>query len=479
MENDATVPRDTQDHWLDKVTSTGDHQRRTVRSHMWSTFAVPARWLRRVSSYLATTPGKLLSIALILSLAILAAGYSMSESSAQRQNELDELLSNTEPMSYSAHNLYTSLSLADTIATTGFVQGGVESAGTRARYNSAIDRAMISATESAAGVSFTDQSSLQLISDIERQIPIYTGLIETARANSRIGNPVGGAYMSQASALMREDILPPAAELFDRTSSDVREQQSRLTRPQWVPLSGLFAAVFFLLISQWALWNLTRRRLNQGMLTATALMTIAILWVSASNFSAWQAGTRGFEEASMPWDSLTASRIEAQQARTAETLALVRRQSVSDSADLFDSTTRRVAIALNDYEKAGERLSNGSNTAAQNQALIVDAREALEDWTLAHDHFSEALVNGNYLEAVRLATITTAAPGAPPTAAGSYDRLDVSLSRLIADARSTMRSYIRDGLAATELVSAAVLILSILAVAAVWIGMRPRLQEYL
>lgn len=473
----ADVPEDTQDHWLDQVTSESDHDHRTMSRRMRGTFAVPVLWLRRVFSYLITTPGRLVAITVILSMAIFAAGYSMSQSSADRQSELDVLLTTTEPMSYSAHNLYTSLSLADTIATTGFVQGGVESAGTRARYHAAIDRAMMSATESSASVGFDDRPSLLLIADIERQIPIYTGLIETARTNNRVGNPVGVAYMAEASSLMREEILPAASQLFERTSSKVREQQRQLTRPQWVPLSGLFAAVLFLLIAQWALWRMTRRRLNKGFLVATALMVTAILWVGASNFTAWQAGTRGFEEASMPWDSLTASRIQAQQARTSETLALVRRQSVDDSTAFFESTTRGVTIALNDFENSeGHRpLGDGGH----NQVLIDEARTALEEWESAHQRFTTAMLSGDYTEAVRLATTTTAAPGQPPTSAGSYARLDGALSRLIADARSSMRAYINDGLAATQLVAAGVMVLSILAIIAVWIGMRPRLQEYL
>lgn len=42
-----------------------------------------------------------------------------------------------------------------------------------------------------------------------------------------------------------------------------------------------------------------------------------------------------------------------------------------------------------------------------------------------------------------------------------------------------MRSYIESGLAATSLVAISVLILSIASVMALWIGIRPRLQEYL
>ncbi len=179
----------------------------------------------------------------------------------------------------------------------------------------------------------------------------------------------------------------------------------------------------------------------------------------------------------MPWDSLTASRIQAQQARTSETLALVRRQSVDDSTAFFESTTRGVTIALNDFENSeGHRpLGDGGH----NQVLIDEARTALQEWESAHQRFTTAMLSGDYTEAVRLATTTTAAPGQPPTSAGSYARLDGALSRLIADARSSMRAYINDGLAATQLVAAGVMVLSILAIIAVWIGMRPRLQEYL
>ena len=53
------------------------------------------------------------------------------------------------------------------------------------------------------------------------------------------------------------------------------------------------------------------------------------------------------------------------------------------------------------------------------------------------------------------------------------------MASLISDARSGLRTYIVDALVATRLVSTAVLTLSWLAVIAVALGIRPRLQEYL
>lgn len=472
--DDSEVPEDTQDHWLDNIPEEDEGRKLYFWNIVYDSFAVPIHWARQVFSYISTTPGKMLTLTLILSVAIFAAGYSMSQSAGQRQDSLDVLLTSTEPMSYSAHNLYTSLSLADTIATTGFVQAGVESEGTRARYNAAIDRASVAATESAASITTADQESLRLIDQIQRQLPVYSGMVETARTNNRVGNPVGVAYMAEASSLMREEILPAASELFNRTSNRVSEEQRELTMPQWVPLSGLLAAVFFLTLAQWWLWRKTRRRFNRGFLGATALMVTAILWVSASNFATWQAGTRGFAEAAMPWDSLTASRIMAQQTRTAETLVLVRRQSFEQTEESFSQTVASVSGALDDFEGA-----EGHTDLTRNARILDQARESLVHWEAAHEGLAQALDSGDYERAITLSTGTPEQNDDNPTSASAYGSLDSALAALVSDARASMRAFIQDGLAATQLVSAAVLILSLAAIISVWLGIRPRLREYL
>lgn len=472
--DDSEVPEDTQDHWLDHISTQESANKLNFWNVIYDSFAVPIHWSRQAFTYIATTPGKMLTLTAILSIAIFAAGYSMSQSAEQRQGSLDVLLSTTEPMSYSAHNLYTSLSLADTIATTGFVQAGVESADTRSRYNAAIDRAAVAASESATGIPDTDTYSRRLITDIQRQLPVYTGMVESARVNNRMGNPVGVAYMAEASSLMREIILPAASELFAVTSTRVSDAQRNLTMPQWVPLSGLFAAVLFLSIAQWWLWRLTHRRLNKGFLTATALMLTAILWVSASNFATWQAGNRGFAEAAMPWDSLTASRILAQQTRTSETLVLVRRQSLEQTQSTFNETVDSISTALDDFAEA-----EGHTDQSHNDQILESARVSLLHWENAHDGLSTALNNGDYEKAIILATGTPEQNGGSPTAASSYAALDAYLSALISDARASMRAFIDDGLAATKLVSTVVLLLSLAAAIAVWLGIRPRLREYL
>ena len=82
-----------------------------------------------------------------------------------------------------------------------------------------------------------------------------------------------------------------------------------------------------------------------------------------------------------------------------------------------------------------------------------------------------ALDAGDYERAQRLALQTNEE--------SSYPKLDSTLATLIDATRGTMRSYINQGIAASTFVSTMVLMLSLLSVFCLWLGIRPRLQEYL
>ncbi|SQG63319.1 hypothetical membrane protein [Corynebacterium renale] len=436
---------------------------RPARSGWNSVWEVPAHYVKTTWSFIRTTPGTMLTMVLLLCAAIFAAGYSMSVSTASRHTALSELLQTTEPTSYAAHNLYTSLSLADTIATSSLVQVGPASPEQHREYTSAILQASTAASQVASGVGSGDQRATELIAAIQRDLPMYTGIVETARANHRSANPVAVAYLTQASAMMREDIFPAAEELFDRTSHSVSANQSRLAKPQWVPLSGLVAAFGFLVVAQWWLWRRTRRRFNAGFGVATVCMVVALGWVGASNFFAWQAVSRGYELAASPWEALTDARIAAQQARTTETLALVRRDTLAEAEASFRNTTRQVTHALDDYEAATTKVHDD----------VVAAREATVAWEDAHTELVGALARGDFQEATRLTTQHG------DTAASAFRDLDGALAQLIDDSRTTRRAFVGEGVAATTFLSISVLLLSVAAIVAVIVGIRPRLQEYL
>ena len=472
----SELERPLDDDWLDTIE--GHPQRRTAIQVMQDSFTGPARWARRMSLFVATTPGRIVAMMVILTLALVAAGAAMSQSMASRQRALDALITATEPMSNSAHLLYTTLSQADTVATTSFVQPGLLSEDQVQLYVSSIDRAAVTAAAIHQGARSREASNIadevsHLVTEILRDLPVYSALMERAKVNQRLGNPVGVAYMTEASHVMREQMLRDAARLSTITQDEVAREVARLSSPQWVPLSGLIAALVFLLLAQWRLWRIFHRRFNRGFLLATAAIIVAIVLLGFSNFKSLQSGVVGFERAAQPWQRLADARVHTQETRTDETLALLSRQSVSRSAQSFDLTSKNVREALD----AVEALETDEATSA----TVASARRALDDWSAAHRELVSALADGRFEPAMDILNNPNPAPG-PAGRSGSaaaYNQLDADLQELINYSRENTRAYINASLDATRLVATAVALLSLAAVVCIWFGIRRRLGEYL
>lgn len=450
------------DDWLD--TLEGPPTRRSARQVLQDTFTRPARFVRRAGAFASTTPGQIVAMMLVLTVALIAAGFAMSQSMASRQRALDTLVSTTEPMANSAHQLYASLSQADTVATTGFVQPGLLNQQQLRLYLESVDQAAVTAADihsgaAVAGAQVRGQITGE-VTEILRSLPTYTGLMERAKVNQRLGNPVGAAYMTEASAVMREHMLLSAEQLSQLTQREVANEVARLSSPQWVPLSGLVAALLFLAVAQWWLWRVFHRRLNRGFLAATLAVLVSIGWVGVANYESWRSGVVGFERAAEPWRQLSAARIEAQESRTGETLALLSRQSVSRSSESFAETSDHVTSALDAIETLGGPEED-----------IAAARAALTSWSESHEAFALSLADGQFEHASELLT-------ASPGAATAFADLDEALERLITFSRQNTRVYIDASLDATRRVSAAVALLTLAAVACIWIGIRHRLGEY-
>ncbi|MCS4490215.1 phenol hydroxylase [Corynebacterium sp. ES2794-CONJ1] len=445
------VPENIQDEWLEE---TSHH--RSVYQEFWHDYInYPKALIQHGWSFLKTTPGRMTALMLVLSIVVVGTGMFMSQSAAQRRSDLDHLITTTEPVSYLAQSLYSNLAAANTAASSGFVLAGVDSNSNRDDYQLAYQQAARDIAVTANGITDPTGEEMRLITRLSEHLPIYTGLVETAWANNRQGNPVGVAYMSEASTLMREHMLPNAARLYALTSENVHQQQTTLTQPLWIPLIGLLVALIALILTQLWLSSVSNRRLNRGMVAATFLLLIANAWVISSAALTFQAGNQSYTQASQPLSEVIEARIAAQQTRGSEMLALVWRQSLVNSTKNFDTTISDINATLDLFP----------------QSKSSDAHELLDRWSRSHQQLVTLLNAGDYDQAQKL---TAAASSSHP-----YQELDTALATLIDDSRSQMRDYINRGIAASASVSAVTLVLSLLAVVSIWMGIRPRLQEYL
>ena len=188
--------------------------------------------------FLWTTPGRILTIGVVLSALVIASAFATSTTINDRQQALTTVLNHTEPLSFAAGQLYTTLSVADAAAATAFIAGS-EPRDVRQRYEQAITDASVAVTRASSGL--TDEPMVQLLGRVNAQLSVYTGLVETARTNNRAGNPVGSSYLSEASSLMQTQMLPDAQRLYeadvgaggrrnDRVDKDSRAGHSRGAR---------------------------------------------------------------------------------------------------------------------------------------------------------------------------------------------------------------------------------------------------------
>ena len=442
---------------------------------------------RRFLKFASTSPGLLTIGSTILVLAILAAGGAMVYSSQNRQAQLNTLVSQTEPLSDAAQELFNSLSVADSVATTSFLRKSTTDAATR-DYDAAMSSASTSLIRATSGIDNIESREMELVLQIQNSMPEYVKLMSNAQTHDRLRNPVGASYLAQASTLMQETMLPAAQELYSRTSEEVSTQQAKLSAPLWFPLSGIVAAIIMLVIAQFWLAALTNRRLNLGYVAATGLMLFALVWASISAALTWHAGNQDVQGTVRPLEQLTAVRISVQQSRTQEALGLIQRDYGEDRQQEFSD-------AMADIDSKLE----GLRSQVSQPERIDTAREALRSWDESHAKMVSELQNGRYTEALA-AALDTKVPEEnkdgkdktdidgrdgkdDPLATGEdtsdYTVVDNEMQELISSTREELRDILVEGRTAAGRVTNLVLALTVLSALCVFFGTRPRLQEFL
>lgn len=411
--------------------------------------------------FLKSTPGKILMLGIVLATAGVLSAVATSASVQNRQLALSTVLNHTEPLAYSAGQLYSTLSVADAAATTAFI-AGTEPQGVRERYEQAITDASTALVAASSGL--TDRPMQELLSRINAELSVYTGLIETARTNNRASNPVGASYLSEASALMQHTILPDAQRLYEETSNRVDQETSASTRvPFPVILIVLATMIGGVLGHRW-LSKQTRRLINPGMLAGGAALLLMVVWVGIALAVSASLGTDARNGGAHSLKTITQLVISAQQARADETLALIRRgdESVRKKSyyDRIDEMERKI----------GEYLSNPDAIA---RADLERAQQLLTRWRQADDRINAYIGVGNYQAATQVALGSSESDSTP-----AFDSLDAALRNGVQDSRRQLRSGVLNAERALTLSSAGALILSVGGAMCVGVGLWPRLSEY-
>jgi hypothetical protein len=417
--------------------------------------AHPRRW------FVATTPGRILAIGLILAILGGLSAFATSTTINQRQQALTTVLNHTEPLAFAAGRLYTTLSVADAAAATAFI-AQAEPRTVRQRYEQAITDAAVAVTRASSGL--TDEPLVQLLGRINAELAVYTGLIEIARTNNRAGNPVGSSYLSEASALMQSTILPDAQQLYRQTSERVDDETTASTQiPAPVILVVIATAVFGAFSHRW-LARRTKRRINPGLVAGALAILVMVVWVGTALAISTSGSRTAKDTAAESLKTITNMSINAQQARADETLSLIRRGDEEVRKQSFYERIDTMHKQLGEYLARRDAVDKGD---------LKGADELLTQWRRADDRINSYISVGNYRAATQVALGTGENDSTP-----AFDKLDRALGKAMEQSRNELRDDIlnaRRGLAGATVGG---VVLSLGAAIAVALGLWPRLSEY-
>lgn len=350
----------------------------------------------------------------------------------------------------------TNLVAADANLTNAFLVGGLEPAAARAAYTNGISSASKTLAV-ASGVNADDAVTLQKVNDV---ITTYTGLVEAARSNNRQGYPIGAAYLRQATNLLRDQALPVLERLVATEEQRVDDAYSSSANAVIFLVVGLVLALVALTVLLGFLAVRTRRWINVPIAVAAiavlAVGLIALVLMGGSQHKANNARQGPYRETV----ALATARIDAFDAKSAESLTLIARGSGDAYDKRFDQLAANARLVLSTVGS-----QRGTEPAAP-----------FEDYLKVHAAIRQADQSGNYDRAVQLATAATVAGSR--TANATFASFDKASAAALADQSSNLRDELGSARTPLLVISWVALLVGLLAAVATYRGVSTRLREY-
>jgi hypothetical protein len=408
---------------------------------------------------LESTPGRLrLLRAVLVGLGVLLAVMS-AVSVAFAIKGTHTVARSTEPLLVNAESIYSSLADADTTAAQAFLSGGLEPAAQTQRYTADISRVGDQLAQAASRVGQSGPAA-DAVGTLASQLPVYAGLVQSARANNRQGLPVGASYLGQASRLARGSLLPAADQLFTVEQRQLRSGYAAAragTWLAWTTISGV-ALLVSLLITQAFLTRRTRRLFNVHLVVATVIVAVLAAVMTGILLTQHHRLNTAERHGSTPVAAAARARITALVQRGDESLTLVSRGT---SASYEKDFIAAQFSLMGDQTHPG-LLPTGSTARALELAYLAK-----------HAQVRKLDDGGNYKAAVTLATSTN-----PGSAASAFAALDDTLTATISADQSRFTSSAgHAGTGLAVLVVLAPLFAVLIGVLSI-LGLRARLEEY-
>ncbi|MFI9149717.1 hypothetical protein [Streptomyces sp. NPDC053367] len=434
-----------------------------------------AEGVDRLRASATTEPGRLRIIGAVLAALVVAFGAVTAWQTSDRAAAADAVLHESQPLSSAAADVYRSLADANTAASSGFLAGGQETEASRERYEKDIRGAAEGLVEAAEN-SEPDSPASDTIAELNRLLPEYKGLIERARANNRLGYPLGGAYLRYANDKMQTEMLPAAEKLYVSQNERLRADYADATPYPWIAMGTGVLALGALGWAQHRNYRRTNRVLNHGLVAGTAATTVVLLWLVIGHSVARAGLNDSYDHGVRSLNVLNDARIASLKARGNENLTLVNRGAETvevkpgEFQDKFD-------VAFKDSMKdlaAGLAAAEGLADDTAGAEPVKAAGGSMKEWQTRHQDARDADDAGDY-QTARDKVIGDAADKPTGECFDAVDHnLDVALKHELAQFRQAAGGG-RDAMTGLTVGAAA---LAVLGAAGALIGIGRRLSEY-
>ena len=439
-----------------------------------------AWWRSRLDG--ATTPARLRLLLAVLIVLSLAWGVLAALTADQHASAAADVVAVSEPLSLDAEQIYTSLSDADATAASAFLAGGLEPTAARQRYQADITEAAIrieaasalvgssaartqlpghpAKQASAAGTAVGDDLAI-----LSGQLPAYTGEVGTARADNRLGLPLGAAYLREASALLRGTLLPAASHIYTRESAQLTSASAQATGLPLIVIAvvaelGLCYVLFR--SSRW-LSRHTHRVVNYGLLLATLVGLVSLLWLAGAFVVGRGDLLHAQQQGSAPAQAFARAEVAALRAHADESLTLI-----DNSGD--DSYQKDYLAQQKLLGPGPGTLLAAVQTAAGSGGPGRDVAAEARAWYQAHAALRAKDDAGSHGAAVQSALSGDAAT--------SFARLSATLSEGINTHQAVFAESARGGRDAFTGLAVGMIVASLAMVAGCAWGLSRRLAEY-
>jgi hypothetical protein len=416
-----------------------------------------------------TTPGRLRLLLVGLVALSLIWGAVAAWTANQRTSAAGDVVGTSEPLSLDGQRIYRSLSDADATAATAFLSGGLEPLAARRRYLADIAEAA-SSLESATAVAGHSAAGTDL-ARISAGLPVYTGEVETARADNRLGLPLGAAYLREASSLMRGTLLPAARDLSAQADARLAGESSQATGLPSIAIALVVAIIvgYGLYRAQRWLSGRTHRVVNFGLAVASVAGAVSLLWLIIAFTVARVELGQAHDHGSAPVEALAQADIAALQAHADESLTLIDNSGDDGFQADFTSVRTKLGPGPGTLLTAASSAASGSPGSGYAAAAAADATA----WYAAHQRVRSQDDSGAHSQAVQ-----SAIGSAPGDSAALFGRLDSALSSGIAADQVVFQARAVAGRNAATGLEAGLIVLSLVMAAGCARGLTQRLAEY-